>query len=122
MNTEALRAFLARQHAHAAVTHRLDEELGTHHGLAWSDFVLLDLVDDAGGAMTTQELAARLGVLRSRFVLQLLPLEKTGLVAREAAQDGTRKVVLRSSGRRLLREARETAEGVCREAGAALAG
>lgn len=116
MKIEALQDFLQRQHAHAAVTRGLDEELGTHHGLAWSDFVLLDLVDGAGGTMSTQELASRLGVLRSRFVIQLLPLEKTGLLARAVAEDGTRRVVLRSSGRRLLREARETAEAVCREA------
>ncbi|RYF16132.1 MAG: MarR family transcriptional regulator [Comamonadaceae bacterium] len=116
MNAPALQSCLLRQHAHAALTFRLDEELGTHHGLAWSDFVLLALVDEAGGALATPELATRLGLRRSHFVLQVLPLEKTGLVARTIADDGSRQVALRPAGRRLLREARETAEFVCASA------
>lgn len=118
MNPSALQACLLREQAHAALTYRLDEELGTHHGLAWSDFVLMALVDGAGGALAAPELATRLGLRRSHFVLQLLPLEKTGLVARTTADDGTRQVTLRPAGRRLLHEARETAESVCASAGA----
>ena len=100
----------------AALNFRLDDELGTHHGLAWSDFVLLAVLDAADGAMAPQELAARLGLTRSHLVLQLLPLEKTGLVARDADAGGRRCVMLRPSGRRLLREARETAAVVCADA------
>ncbi len=100
----------------AALNFRLDDELGTHHGLSWSDFVLLAVLDGADGAVSSPELADRLGLTPSRLVLQLLPLEKTGLVARAAAADGKRSVTLRASGRRLLRESRETAAAVCAEA------
>lgn len=102
--------------AQAALCLQLDDRLGTHHGLSWSDFVLLAVVDGAGGVMPSPALAGRLGLTRSRLVLQLLPLEKTGLVARDAAPAANRGVTLRPSGRRLLQEARDTAAAVCAEA------
>lgn len=113
MNTAALQAHLARHHAHAAATFRLDDELGTLHGIAWADFVLLDALDAAGGSLCGAQLAERLGVTRSHLVLRLLPLEKVGLVARVSRPDGQRQVTLRAPGRGLLREARETAAVVC---------
>ncbi|NML44870.1 MarR family transcriptional regulator [Ramlibacter sp. G-1-2-2] len=120
MNDSALQSRLdwhLERHLELAATNaRLDDELGTHHGLAWSDFVLLWVLDGADGAVPSAELARRLGLAPSRLVLQLLPLEKTGLVVREANVDGRRRVTLRPSGRRLLREARETAAFVCAEA------
>lgn len=107
---------LERHLDHAALSLRLDDELGTHHGLAWLDFVLLSVLDGADGALSSPELAGRLGLTRSRLVLQLLPLEKTGLVAREVAAAGKRRVTLRPIGLRLLREARDTAAAICAEA------
>jgi DNA-binding MarR family transcriptional regulator len=112
MSAAALQACLARHQAHAALSFRLDEELGTHHGLAWSDFVLLEALDAAGGSLASAALAQRLGLLRSRLLLQLRPLEKTGVLERIDAPDG-RRVALRPAGRGLLREARETAGAVC---------
>jgi MarR family transcriptional regulator, organic hydroperoxide resistance regulator len=112
----ALRDFVALHLAHAALRSRLDEELGTHHGLAWSDFVLLAVIEGADGALATSELAPRLGLTGSALVLQLLPLEKLGVLARERTEGGARRVLLRASGARLLREARETAETVCASA------
>jgi len=99
----------------AALDARLDDALGTHHGLSWPDFVLLSVLDRGDGAVSSPELAERLGLTRSRLVLQLLPLEKTGLVARDAGVDGRRTITLRPGGRRVLREARETAAAVCAE-------
>jgi len=50
-------------------------------------------------------------------MLQLLRREKTGLLSADAASDGKCSVItLRLSGRRLLREARETAATICAEA------
>ena len=46
-------------------------------------------------------------------VLRLLPLEKTGWLERATSGEGARSVRLRPPGRRLLAEARETAEAVC---------
>jgi DNA-binding MarR family transcriptional regulator len=109
----ALQEALQREFERAALRLRLDEELGSQHGLAWDDFVLLQAVEEAGGALATRALAGRLGLRPSALVLRLLPLEKTGWLARATAVEGTRSVLLRPPGRRLLAEARETAEAVC---------
>lgn len=109
----SLQACLERHFAHAAMRLRLDEELGNWHGLSWEDFVLLAELDAREGSIETAALAARLGLIRSALLLRLLPLEKTGLVAREAAPSGGRRVVLTTGGRRLVREARSTAEAAC---------
>ena len=103
---------IASHRAHARTVLALDEELGTHHGIDWSAFVLLDLLQSAGGDMPTAAAAATQGLTPTRLLLQVLPLEKLGLVRRTRAGDGTRQLAMAASGRRLLREAGETAEGV----------
>lgn len=113
MSDAALQAALGLHFAHAALRLRLDEELGTFHGLAWDDFVLLQALDAGGAQPPTRALASRLGMTASALVLRLLPLEKTGLVERVAAPQGGRCVRLRGPGRQLLREARETAQAIC---------
>ena len=99
--------------AHASLNLKLDEELGTWHGLAWADFQLLEGLDAAGGACSLAGLMRPLGQRAPAVLRQVLQLEKTGLVAREAAASGTRRVVLRPAGRRLLQEARLTAGATC---------
>lgn len=113
MSEEALQACVDRHLEHAAMVFILDDELGTHHGLSWADFVLLTVLDAAGGAAPANALARSLCVPASRLLRRLLPLEKTGLVERAANGDGKRCVRLRPQGRRLLREARETAASAC---------
>ena len=113
MSGPALQACLAEHLRHAAKVAVLDDELGTHHGLAWADFVLLAVLDAAGGAAPAPELARSLHTPASHLLLRLLPLEKTGLVERAAGDDGKRRVTLRPQGRRLLREARDTAAHAC---------
>lgn len=113
MSAEALQACVDRHLAHAALVFMLDDELGTHHGLSWADFVLLTTLDAAGGAAPAMELARTLCMPASHFLLRLLPLEKTGLVERAADGDGKRCVSLRPQGRRLLLEARDTAADAC---------
>ncbi len=41
MGKDALQACVDRHLEHAAMVFVLDDELGTHHGLSWADFVLL---------------------------------------------------------------------------------
>ena len=113
MNDEALQAYVARHLEHAAMVFMLDDELGTHHGLSWADFVLLTVLDAAGGAAPAKELARTLCLPASHQLLRLLPLEKTGLAERAADGDGKRRVTLRPQGRRLLHEARDTAANAC---------
>ena len=50
MSEEALQACIRRHLTHAAEVFILDDELGTHHGLSWADFMLLTVLDAAGGA------------------------------------------------------------------------
>ncbi len=113
MSMDALQACVDRHLEHAAQVFLLDDELGTHHGLSWGDFVLLTVLDVAGGAAPATELARILRMPASHLVLRLLPLEKTGLVERAADGNGKRRVTLRSQGLRLLHEARETAANAC---------
>jgi DNA-binding MarR family transcriptional regulator len=113
MSVAALDACLRRERARAADAFRLDDELGTHHGLSWSDFVLLHALHDAGAAVPDADLARELGLLRSHLLLRVRPLEKLGLVSRGADPGGRRSVGLSPGGRRVVREARETAAAVC---------
>ena len=105
MSEEALQVCLDRHLAHAALVFKLDDELGTHHGLSWADFVLLTVLDADGGAAPATALARTLRTPASHLLLRLLPLEKTGLVERAADGNGKRRVTLRPQGRRLLRGA-----------------
>jgi DNA-binding MarR family transcriptional regulator len=113
MSAVSLDAVLHARFAFAALQLRLDEELGTLHGLSWDDFVLLSALDAAGGVLPTRELASRIGLSASALVVRLLPLEKTGLVERQTTPAGDRAVSMRGPGRRLLCEARDTAQHVC---------
>lgn len=110
----SLQTFMQRHCRHMALCTRLDEELGTLHGLSWADYSLLAALDAAGGALSTAELADTLGLARSRFLLQVLPLEKIGLIERVADAAGSRRIVLRPAGRRQMREATSTAAELCK--------
>ena len=114
MSEEALQAWVDRHLAHSAMVFVLDDELGTRHGLCWADFVLLTMLDAAGGAVLATEIARTLRTPASRLLQRLLPLEKLGLVERAADGDGKRRITLRPQGWRRLHEARETAANVCR--------
>jgi DNA-binding MarR family transcriptional regulator len=113
MSEDALQTCVHRHLEHAAMVFMFDDELGTHHGLSWADFVLLTVLDAAGGAAPAKELACTLCMPASHLLLRLLPLEKTGLVERAADGNGKRRVMLRPQGRRLVHEARDTAANAC---------
>ena len=113
MSEEALRTCMDRHLEHAATVYLLDDELGTHHGLSWADFVLLTALEAASEGTPAKELARTLCMPASQLLLRLLPLERIGLVERAADSNGKRRVKLRPQGRRLLREARDTAQHAC---------
>ncbi len=113
MSADTLQTFVDRHLEHAAMVFLLDDKLGTHHGLSWSDFVLLAVLDATGGAAPATALARALCTPASHLLLRLLPLEKTGLVERAADGEGKRHVMLRPQGRRRLHEARDTAASLC---------
>lgn len=115
MSLAHLHARLESERLRAAASFRLDDELGTHHGLSWADFVLLHALDDAAVPMPGADLAATLGLLRSHLLMRTRPLEKLGLLTRDGSGPAGRAVTLTGAGRRLVREARETAAAVCAE-------
>lgn len=96
--------------AHNALVRKLDDELGTLHGIALQDFLLLRLLAHSPqGRAPVTALMRPLGKQASAVTRQLLPLEKTGLVQRAA----DRSAALRSAGRALVHEATATAGLVC---------
>lgn len=111
--SDALEKALRVSQAHAALNLQLDDVLGTLHGLAWHDYILLRaLATAADGHLTLADLVDPMGVPASAVLRSLGPLEKTGLVQREP----DRRIRLRRSGRRLLQEATATAELACERA------
>ena len=113
---QASRLGLALAHSHARQQQRLDEHLGMWHGIGQADFLLLDALSQAPrGRLATLALAKQLHCPPSALVRQLLPMEKTGLLARE-----TGAVQLRAAGRQLHAEASQTVGAVCGKAWSAL--
>ena len=99
--------------AHAALIRRFDGALGGAHGLSFSDFILmLHLRRAPAGKLRRVDLAERLGHSASGVTRMLLPLEKIGLVARQADGRDARVsyAMLTKSGKVRIDEALETAE------------
>jgi DNA-binding MarR family transcriptional regulator len=117
MNSDADRLSQAlRDHRRLArQVHRLDDELGLHHGLSWNDLLLLDTLHDAGGRLSARQAAAATGRSLAGLIRQVLPMEKIGLIQRQRDGSGTPQLVLAAGGARRLREARDTARGVLAE-------
>lgn len=108
-DTLAFSLRLAR--AYAALTRRLDGPLGSLHGLSFGDFQLLDALERAPDRRLRRiDLANAVGLTASGVTRSLLPLEKIGLVTREADARDARVgyAVLTAAGRRVVREARTT--------------
>ncbi|AOW13743.1 hypothetical protein LPB72_02115 [Hydrogenophaga crassostreae] len=104
---------LALHRANASLHLRLDEELGTHHGIGFNDFALLSLLAQADGNRAALPALTRpLGQQQSAVLRQLIALEKIGLVER-IGNAGQRHAVLRPAGRALVNIACETVDRVC---------
>jgi DNA-binding MarR family transcriptional regulator len=102
----------------AAVARRFDSELGPVHGVSLNDLsILINLHGARGGRMRRVDLAVRMLLSQSGITRALAPLERMGLVAREADPRDARVgyATLTAAGRTKLREARATAERISRE-------
>lgn len=105
--------------AYATLTRRLDNALGSYHGLSFGDFMLLASLSRApGGRLRRVDLAERLGLTASGVTRALIPLEKIGLVKRQPDERDARVgyAVLTLAGGRLLASAAASAEMVSQEA------
>ena len=88
------------------------------HGIGFTDFAILYLLHQApGGRLRRTDLAEKAGLTASGITRMLLPLEKTGLVAREASERDARVsyAALTPAGRHIYEEARETANAIAKE-------
>ncbi|MGW0996979.1 MarR family winged helix-turn-helix transcriptional regulator [Streptomyces sp. NPDC002523] len=116
--TDALDASLRLMRAQAALVRRFDASLGGLHGVSLADFTLLLRLGQApGGRMRRVDLAEALGLTASGVTRGLAPLERIGLVTREADARDARVAYasLTDTGRRLLTEMRRTAEETAAE-------
>ena len=104
--------------AQALIVRRFDSTLGNLHGLSFSDYQLLYQLQRAPGARLRRiDLAERLALTASGVTRSLVPLEKIGLVARQADARDARVgyAVLTAAGQELLGHASATAHAVGRE-------
>ncbi|NQX40742.1 MarR family transcriptional regulator [Pedobacter steynii] len=88
------------------------------HGIGFNDFMILYLLQQsAAGKMRRIDLADQIGLTASGITRMLLPMEKIGLVAREANERDARVsyVVLTSVGKQLFEEAEKTASALAGE-------
>jgi len=111
-SSAALRFTLIFSKAYTVVNRKFDSMLSVH-GLSFSDFmVLYHLRHSNEQKLRRIDLAEQMGVTASGITRMLLPMEKTGWVARESSERDARisYVVLAPGGERLLSEALKTAE------------
>lgn len=104
--------------AQAMLVRRFDSTLGNLHGLSFGDYQLLYHLQRApGGRLRRIDLAERLALTASGVTRSLMPLEKIGLVARQADARDARVgyAVLTAAGQELLGHASATAQAVGRE-------
>ncbi|TDW48144.1 MarR family transcriptional regulator [Flavobacterium sp. 270] len=88
------------------------------HGLGFSDFVILNLLEkNPDEKMRRIDLAEKIGLTASGVTRLLLPMEKTGLIKRESNERDGRVsyVVVTEAGKRIYEEAKHTAELIASE-------
>ncbi|MFF4920396.1 MarR family winged helix-turn-helix transcriptional regulator [Kitasatospora sp. NPDC001261] len=117
-NPDPLDTALRLVRAQTAVVKRFDAGLSRLHGVSLADFtMLLHLSQAPGGRMRRVDLAEALGLTASGVTRGLAPLERIGLVAREAAARDARVTyaALTPTGRERLAEMLYTARKVAAE-------
>ena len=105
--------------AYATLTRRLDNALGSVHGLSFGDFMILYHLDRAPAKRLRRiDLAERLGLTASGVTRSLLPLEKLALVARQPDPRDARVgyALLTETGQQLLSYALVTVQPIAQEA------
>lgn len=104
--------------AQALIVRRFDSILGNLHGLSFGDYQLLYHLQRApGGRLRRIDLAERLALTASGITRSLMPLEKIGLVARQADARDARVgyAVITEAGQALLIHADTTAQALGQE-------
>jgi DNA-binding MarR family transcriptional regulator len=100
-----------------AITARRFDGLSMH-GIGFNDFLILYLLQRMGGEkMRPTDLAEKIGLTASGVTRMLLPMEKIGLIERQANERDARVsfVVITTAGKRIYEEALVTAGIIARE-------
>jgi DNA-binding MarR family transcriptional regulator len=123
MLTDNVTLAVGLSRADAALRRRLEGPLGGGHGIGFTDFQILAELDAVqGGRLRASDLAARLMLSPSGITRAVLPLEKIGLVERQAHERDARGtyVVLTSAGKARVDEAQVTVDRIFGETFAGL--
>lgn len=110
--SSSLKFFIDLAKAKTVISRRFDNRL-SFNGLGFSDFMILYHLGQAPGEKLRRvDLAEKIGITASGITRILLPMEKIGLVQREASEQDARVsyVLLAPGGKRLLTESIESAE------------
>ncbi|MEV8036110.1 MarR family winged helix-turn-helix transcriptional regulator [Streptomyces sp. NPDC002742] len=116
--SRGLDAALRLMRAQAALVKRFDASLGGLHGVSLADFTtLLRLSEAPGDRMRRVDLAEALGLTASGVTRGLVPLERIGLVRRDADARDARVAyaTLTETGRERLADMLVTAEQVAED-------
>lgn len=114
-NTELLKLFIDLAKVGAVLSRKFDGSLG---GLGWNDFIILYHLDQSPEKKLRRiDLAEKVGLTASGVTRILLPMEKIGLVTKEANSQDARVsyVVIAPGGKAKLQEAMERAALVSNE-------
>lgn len=112
----ALKTLMNLSKVQAVISRRFDRL--NIHGIGFNDFMILYLLQQSTDAkMRRIDLAEQIGLTASGITRMLLPMEKIGLVAREANERDARVsyVVLTSAGKQLFEDAKKTASTLANE-------
>jgi DNA-binding MarR family transcriptional regulator len=107
MNINKLQSMIARKFDSLSI-----------HGLSFNDFVILYILyNSSENKMRRIDLAEKIGLTASGITRLLNPLEKIGLVGREANERDARVsyVVITETGKKVFEEAKVTAENVTKD-------
>jgi DNA-binding MarR family transcriptional regulator len=88
------------------------------YGLSFSDFTILHILNNSSEYKIRRiDLAEKVGLTASGITRLLNPLEKIGLISREANDRDARVsyVVITDTGKRVFEEAKKTAESITAE-------
>jgi DNA-binding MarR family transcriptional regulator len=111
LTADEQRAWLGLLRTHARITHELDEQLRSEHGLPLSSYdVLVQLCSAPGGELRMSELADAVVISRSGLTRLVDRLERDGLVVRRECPDDARGslAVVSAKGRATLERAQPT--------------
>ena len=111
----ALEEFIGIRRVVALWESRANAELGAIHGIGLSDFVVLHtLAESPGGRLRRVDLARQVALTPSGVTRLLSPLERRGIVEREADGNDARATyaALTRSGKTLVKDATYTVNKV----------